>query len=170
MESRVERFKYIYGKYGTYSLKYIYATMNYSRFQDAEDIHQEVFMCLFQNDIVMAIDEESIKAWILTVSKYKTYNFLKKHSTSHELLILDDFLHNNLADQSMIDTFIEFHALLPWINKLKELERRLIYDRILGLSFDEIAKQEHKSIHALKGVYYRGLKKLRKNMNRLIYT
>lgn len=170
MESRVERFKYIYGKYGTCALKYIYATMNYSRFQDAEDMHQEVFMCLFQNDKVMSIDEESIKAWILTVSKYKTYNFLKKYSTSHELLILDDFLLNNLADQSIIDIFIEFHVLLPWINKLKELERRLIYDRILGLSFDEIAKQEHKSIHALKGVYYRGLKKLRKNMNRLIYT
>lgn len=165
---RTKRFKEIYMKYGTCVLKYIYARLNYSHIQDAEDIHQEVFLALFQNDKVMASNEEYIKAWLLTVSKYKTINFLKKYSTSHEVLVLDDLLINVLENPygNKIDDLVEGYVLLPYIRKLKWLERRLIYARLLGRSFDDIAIEENKSKQALKSRYYRGLKKLRKDLKR----
>lgn len=65
-----------------------------------------------------------------------------------------------------IDDLVEGYVLLPYIRKLKWLERRLIYARLLGRSFDDIAIEENKSKQALKSRYYRGLKKLRKDLKR----
>ena len=125
--------------------------------QDAEDVVQDVFISVYQNQ--GKFDGENLSAWLYKITYNKSINLLKRR----KFLFLVDIPRNTLKTDLQTDIGDEtLHAL----SQLKPQDRALLYGRIIeGYSYEELAEQMGKSPATLRKRYERAKKKVADNLD-----
>ncbi|MEZ0537103.1 sigma-70 family RNA polymerase sigma factor [Caldicellulosiruptoraceae bacterium PP1] len=116
--------------------KYFDKVKNHIRYiigdeKDSEDIAQEVFIKMYSNPP----NDQNIAAWLFTVAKNLSINFLKSKS-SREKREQQYFLERPQLT-TLSYNFIETKEILE---KLNEMDRNLLILKFSGYSYDEISK------------------------------
>lgn len=163
------RFKKIYQQNQKKIYWYIYRKV--SRPARAEDLVADVFMKLYENwEDVADRDEKGIMAWIYTVARNASIDYLRKTQTRDTRPIEDEELDpavkvfDNFVEEAMKDE--ELANVKDAMGVVSELERDVISMRFEeDLTFSEIAEIIGKKEGACKMMFYRSLKKIRKKLN-----
>jgi len=129
-----------------------YATSILYNHQDAEDVVQDVFISVYQNQ--HKFDGKNLSAWLYKITYNKSINKLKRR----KFLFLVDIPKNTLKTLQQEDTSDE---TLYALSLLKPQDRALIYGRIIeGYSYEELAQQMGKSLTTFRHRYERDKKNL----------
>ena len=134
-----------------------YATSILYNHQDAEDVVQDVFISVYQNQ--NKFDDKNLSAWLYKITYNKSINKLKKR----KFLFLVDIPKNTTETFQQSDIYEE---TLYALNLLKPQDRALLYGRIIeGYTYEELAEQMGKSPSTLRKRYERAKKKLADHMD-----
>jgi RNA polymerase sigma-70 factor (ECF subfamily) len=166
-----ERFKRIYQKYQRRIYWYIYKKV--SQPQKAEDLVADVFLKLYEKwDDVADRQQKGIVSWIYTVARNASIDALRKSQTRDKRPIENEEIDpatkvfENFVGEAMKE------ERLAHINEamktISDLEKEVIALRFEeDLKFGDIAEIINKKEGACKMMFYRSLKKLRKELNKI---
>ena len=130
---------------------------------DAEDIFQDTVLYILQHKEYYNFDY-SFKAYIFTITKSKTLDYLKKKKKI-EILNDDIASYENLEDTIFSRT--ELQKVKELIKELpKDYEMAIYLTQIEKFSYKETAELMSKTENQVKLLIYRARKKLKKSMGR----
>ena len=155
-------FEFLYAKY--YPPIYAYCFSLLKTREDAEEIVQEVFTKLWVHASDIDLNS-SLKAYLYTITKNLSFNYLKKSSNQHTLkeslfyraISTRDATFEILIDKEYQSLKIEAIELLPE-------KRRIIYQmsRDQGMSYDDISSELNISMSTVKNQMSKALQFIRK--------
>ena len=145
-----------------YNFVYRYAKVS----QDAEDITQDVFILVWKH--IKKFDrQKSFRAWIFTIARNTSLNWIKKKKPVLDNDPAED-LFDIIADESIIpieeamDTLIRDKHVKDATKTLSPQYQNILSMRIDGgLTFQEIANMLNRSINTVQSDYRRALIKLK---------
>lgn len=157
-------FRELYDQYFARVSSYIF-TLTKSTFL-TEDVIQEVFIKLWTTRSVL-IHVESCEAYILSIAKYTTIDWLRKLSRQTNLIA--DLQHQVHENPHEADLKMNLDSLQHIINSaLSQLspEKQIVFklSKVRGLSHDEIAHELHLSKSTVKNHLSETLRHIRKNI------
>lgn len=170
-ENREASFKNFYQKYRLRVYWYVYRKV--CRSADAEDLTAETFLKLYENwNKVYSRGENGIMAWVYTVARNGSIDFLRKNKEKLYRSI-DDEETDSAAKQ--FDNFVEeamdnedMSNLSRMIADLDDVEQEILALRYgEGFKFGDIAAVIGKNEGACKMILYRAIGKLRNKLNDL---
>ena len=127
--------------------------------EDAEDLAQNVYIA-FQNQFA---EIENIEYWLRRVLFLNFINFYKK-SKSHQFYDVDEVLRKKKVSEDHGSGF-DVQKILSVLKTLSEEKQRVMKMRIYDdLSFPEIAEELHKSVDAIKKIFYRTVEEIQKTL------
>lgn len=162
-EGKKEIFDLLYSKYKS---KIEYFVFNIVKdYQKAEDITQEVFIYVFQNQ---SKENYSFKNYLYFVAKSRAISYIETKKRREE--ITEKYLKNE--DEIIESDIAEFitseetkKELIEAINELEDKYKNAIYlTQIEELSYKETAEILEESIQNTKNLVHRGKKELRKKL------
>lgn len=164
--SREDGFKALFQQYQSYVYKIIWERLRFiGSSEDAEECISDIFLQVFLH--FDEIQEGSLKAYIGTVAKNKSIDYVRKKKTASEKYadVQQELLHAIPSDENIeqdMETAFESQRLYQNIRKLGEPDATIV---ILKYFYDkkskDIAKQVHLSPIAVRVRLNRALKKLR---------
>lgn len=167
-----ERFKRIYQKYRTKIYWYIFRKI--SQAEKAEDITADVFLKLYENwDKVKGRSNKGLTAWLYTVARNASIDHLRKEgrrkirSSDNEEIdsatkVYDDFVEDAMKEE-------EIAMIYKAVHLISDDEQEVMTLRFEeGLKFSEIGKVVGKKEGACKMMFYRGIRKVRDNLNKQV--
>ena len=135
---------------------YIVLTFVYDK-EAAKDITQDAFIKMYK-DIHTLNNPEAFHLWFITISKNLAKDYLKKKANQH--LSLDEALLETIEDY----TYSPSPGVLRFDN-LSDDELKLInYKIVFNRSFKEISVLMDLSFDVVTKMYYKALKKLKKEL------
>jgi len=153
---------------------YIGNVFRYSKFklknkEDAEDITQETFIELFRRKDLSGIQD--IKLYLLGIARNKIYLKYRKENLLTSLEFFADKYEKIIEEKEPMEAKIineEFlDSLKSKMDLLDEITREVIVLKIWeDMKFNEIAKIINKNENTVKTIYYRGLEKLKKSLEK----
>lgn len=128
--------------------------------EDVYDVAQEVFLSFFNNADTVS---SSIKYYLVTTSKNKSINFLRK---KNKINYVDDYDFDVLYEtENNNDMFIDLINLLK--SNLSQIEYEIVILHLINNStFFEISNKYKTKESTVKSIYYRSIKKVRKIIER----
>lgn len=154
-------FEYLYKKYKNKIEYFIYNIVK--DYQKAEDLTQETFMYVMQNNIQ---ENGSFKYCIYLVAKSKTYNYInveKRRNEISEQYILNE---SENTDKDVLEIITKEETrkeLLTSIEKLDDKYKNAVYlTNIEGLSYEETSIILGQTLQNTKTLIHRGKKQLKK--------
>ena len=127
----------------------------------AEELTQETF-CTAIKEINKFKGNCEIITWLCIIAKHLYYKHSKKNINNVDIDNINDF-----SSMSIEDTFIfnqDRLELYKGLQKVADNEKNIIYLRLLGFSFKEIAEIVGKNETWAKVVFHRGKKELARYM------
>ncbi len=132
--------------------------------EDAHDVVQESFIKAWKN-LKKYDQKKSFKTWIFTITHRTALDFLRKRKNIHFSQLDTD---EDTFEQSIIDTEPLAHELFEKNENIDLINRALdtlsIQNKTIlllhdgeGMTFDEIAEIQDKSINTIKSQYRRSL-------------
>lgn len=156
-----QAFEFLYNKYKNRIEYFVFNIVK--DYQKAEDIAQETFIYVMQNEMNKNI---SFKYYIYLVAKSKAYNYInveKRRKEINEQYIFDN---NENIEKDVLEIIVEEEnkkELLKSIEELDEKYKNAIYlVNIEGLSYKETAEILGQTLQNTKTLIHRGKKQLRK--------
>ncbi len=156
-----QAFEFLYNKYKN---RIEYFAFNIVKdYQKAEDIAQETFIYVMQNEMNKDI---SFKYYIYLVAKSKAYNYINVEKRRKEINEQYVFDKNENIEKDVLDIIVKEEnkkELLKGIEELDEKYKNAIYlVNIEGLSYEETSKILGQTLQNTKNQIHRGKKQLRK--------
>ena len=154
-----ESFEHIMNKYME---KIIYFIYKFIKSMDvAEDLAQDVFVYILMNKEKYD-SKYSLKAYLYTIAKSKTLNYIKRENKITYLQD-NDYLFNEEEIEDIIFDKEQSQNLKIAIDNLPEPQNQIIYlADIEELSYKEICNTLNMSLSQVKTLIYRGRRKLKK--------
>ncbi len=154
-----ESFEHIMNKYME---KIIYFIYKFIKSMDvAEDLAQDVFVYILMNK-ERYDSKYSLKAYLYTIAKSKTLNYIKRENKITYLKD-NDYLFNEEEIEDIIFDKEQSQNLKNAIDNLPEPQNQIIYlADIEELSYKEICNILNISLSQVKTLIYRGRRKLKK--------
>lgn len=162
-KGKKEIFDLLYSKYKS---KIEFFIFNFVKdYQIAEDIAQEVFIYVFQNQ---SKEEYSFKSYLYLVAKSRAISYIEKEKRRDG--ITEKYLENE--DDTVEPDVVEFivseetkKELMNAINELDDKYKNAIYlTQIEELSYKEVSEILGESVQNIKNLVHRGKKILRKKL------
>lgn len=160
----LSQFKEIYNAY--FDDVYRYSFSKLMNKEQAEDITSETFFNALEKIGEYKFENKSIKCWLFTIARNKILNLYSAKSYSNETLdetwqgSIDENILEKLADKEIIEKVKEL--IKTYKPPLFEIMQLKIWDE---MTFIEIAGIIGKSESAIKMSYYRGLGKIKLELN-----
>lgn len=126
----------------------------------SEELTQETF-CIAIKEINKFKGKCSISTWLCVIAKHLYYNEIKK-KTKFKISEINENEIQEISFEEKIISDEERIELYKKIQDLDETTKNLMYLRLLGFSFKEIAEILGKNESWSKVVYHRGKKELEK--------
>lgn len=148
--------------YNRYKSKIQYFIFNIIKdYEKAEDITQEVFLYIFQNNLKI---ECSFKYYIYLISKSRAFTYINKETRRTE--IVEEYItSNNEIHEDVLETIVRNEnkkEILNALNKLDDKYKNVLYlVMIEGLSYKETSKILGETMPNTKSLIHRGKKQLR---------
>ncbi len=148
--------------YNRYKSKIQYFIFNIIKdYEKAEDIAQEVFLYIFQNNSKI---ECSFKYYIYLISKSRAFTYINKETRRTE--IVEEYItSNNEIHEDVLETVVRNEnkkEILDALNKLDDKYKNVLYlVMIEGLSYKETSKILGETMQNTKSLIHRGKKQLR---------
>lgn len=148
--------------YNRYKSKIQYFIFNIIKdYEKAEDITQEVFLYIFQNNSKI---ECSFKYYIYLISKSRAFTYINKETRRTE--IVEEYItSNNEIHEDVLETIVRNEnkkEILNALNKLDDKYKNVLYlVMIEGLSYKETSKILGETMPNTKSLIHRGKKQLR---------
>lgn len=162
-EGKKEIFDLLYSKYKSKIELFVFNIVK--DYQKAEDITQEVFIYVFQNQ---SKENYSFKNYLYFVAKSRAISYIEKEKRRED--ILKKYLKNEEESTELdIAEFITIEEtkkeLIEAINELDDKYKNAVYlTQIEELSYKETADVLGENIQNIKNLVHRGKKELRKNI------
>lgn len=150
----------IIDEYGKYIFGIIYTNIENKPYlkNDVEDIFNEVLIKLYQYLSRYDKTKGSLKNFILSISKYTTIDYIRKHRNLNKNILND----NLYKDESYELDFIDPNQFLKLINCLDKLDKNIFIRRYyLNQDIQTISIQLNKSQSYIYNRISRGKKKLK---------
>lgn len=157
----LKAFDELYCRYLKPIYGYIYKRVNHR--EDAEDITQNVFVRVFRH-IKDFRSEASFATWLYLIAKNETSRFFRKRSQLKKFL-KESHLYPK-EGFSFVETGEKEHLIFLLYQAIKSLPSRqreaVILHAIQEFSFSKISLTLGESKEAIKSIYYRAIRNLRK--------
>lgn len=163
LKGKKEAFELLYNKYKDKIQYFVYNIVK--DYQKAEDITQDVFIYIMQNEIK---DGYSFKYYIYLVAKSRAYNQVnmeKRRNEINEKYIINEStkIEQDVAD--IITKNEKRQEIIEAIDMLEDKYKNAMYlIKIEELTYQETAEILGESIQNVKNLIHRGKKELRKNL------
>jgi len=162
LQGNKEAFEILYNKYKDKIVFFIYNIVK--EYQIAEDISQEVFIYIMQNEMK---EEYSFKYYVYLVAKSRAINWYNKEKRRKEIdeqyLEKEELVENDVVE--LITKNETRKELMQAINKLDAKYKNALYlVKIEGLTYKETAEILGEKVQNVKNLIHRGKKELRKNI------
>lgn len=145
--------------------------------EDAEDITQEVFVEVYQSMHNFRGDAQ-ISTWIYRIAISKCLDEIKKRKRKKRISSVGkilglEFAENKISDITEPDTTLEqkqhFKLLQSALNQLPDTQRiAFTLSKIDGYSNDEIAAIMQTTLVAVESLVYRGKKKVKEELEKIL--
>jgi RNA polymerase sigma-70 factor (ECF subfamily) len=155
-----EAFNFLYNKYKSKIEYFIYNIVK--DYQKAEDLTQETFIYVMQNEIK---ENCSFKYYVYLIAKSKAFNYINVENRRNEIkeLYLDN---NEEIEKDVLEIITKEETkkeVLEAIELLDEEYKNAIYlVNVEGLSYKETAEILGESVQNIKNLVHRGKKQLKK--------
>ncbi len=138
----------------------IYRILNgYGNNQDIEDCTSCVFADAWEKCLLYNHEKGSVKSWLLTLSKYKALDYLRKLKKQNEVSI-ENLQQSGVENtENLVISKENMHQIIEIINKLNKKDRSIFYDRyFIQDSIENIAANYRLSRHAVENRLWRSRK------------
>lgn len=162
-EGKEEVFELLYNKYKSKIQYFIFNIVK--DYQKAEDITQEVFIYVFQNQ---SKENYSFKNYLYLVAKSRAISYIETEKRRDE--ISEKYLKNEgeFVSSDIAETIISEQTkknLIDAINELEDKYKNAVYlTQIEELSYKDTSEILGETIQNTKNLVHRGKKQLRKNL------
>lgn len=130
--------------------------------EDVKDLVMDIFIKFF--DVALKQDIDNIKGYLISSSKNSSINFLKRQETNiiyNDNILIDELLDDNNQNNDYEELIKEMKDILS-----EEEINIIILHTVYDYTFKEISKKYSKSESTIKTLYYRALKKYRKEKSK----
>lgn len=170
LESEPEKgMRELINRYSALLYKTVYHIVgNSARAQDVEELVSDVFFGVYTSRETIDPEKGGIAAFLITLSKRRAIDFLRKNGKTENLLLpLDD----EMIQKGGADTLAEVEereqrqALLNAVIALGHPESTIIFRKFFyGETYEQIGKKLKMSKNAVNKRYLKALKKLKNEM------
>jgi RNA polymerase sigma-70 factor (ECF subfamily) len=160
VKNKEQEFNDIYNSLSKKVYRYVYYKVQNE--EEAKELHQEVFKKIYANIKSSRFNPRNTEAYVYTVAKHVIYDQWRKNMNTPDIVNIEDMQEKGF-DISVNEQASEKLIVEEALNKLGKKYKSVIQLRIIdGYSVKEVAHMLNKPEGTIKSLQYRGLKKLRK--------
>lgn len=153
-------FENVYDLYFQKIYNYVYFRVRHR--EDVEDVVSIVFYKALSKFDKFTGEDEKILAWLYVIARNEVISFYRSKNKD-SFVSLNDNIVSDFDVESIILTYDTEKSIMEALNKVtKEQQDALILYFIQGLKMKEVASILGKSEGAIKSLIYRGLRNMRK--------
>ncbi len=164
MKRNIEDFENIYhANYEIISKHVLIKTQNVN---DAQDIVQDVFYDFYKHWLKSDKEIEYPSAYLKTIANHHISNYYKQHNKEDTLKYNDEYIFNNIKDQSDLENEVldltTVDQIFEEINDLGEPDKTIMVARYrFDISFRELSEKLNIAESTIKSIAQRNLLKLK---------